>query len=72
MFSGLIFCDAPSTVDLLAFPAHFAVALDKTAEFLRHQFPMVRVQGSVGFVEVTHRGIDQSCYCRIHVPRHAE
>jgi len=31
-----------STVDLLAFPALFAAGLYKAAEFLRHQFPMVR------------------------------
>ena len=42
VFPGLTSRGTPSTVDLLAFPAHFTVALDKAAEFLRHQFPMVR------------------------------
>jgi len=51
---GLISCGTFSTVDLLAFPALFATGLDKAAEFLRHQFPMVRVQRSGGFVGVTH------------------
>ena len=40
---GLIFRGTSSTVDLLAFPAHFAAALDKAEEFLRHQFPMVGI-----------------------------
>jgi len=52
------FLDMFSTVDLLAFPALFAAGLDKAAEFLRHQFPMVRLQQRTGFIEVTHRVTD--------------
>ena len=40
---GLISCGKFSTVDLLAFPALFTAGLEKATEFLRHQFPMVRI-----------------------------
>lgn len=41
----------PSTVDLLAFPALFVAGLEKAAEFLLHQFPMVRIQGGICFTQ---------------------
>jgi len=69
---GLIYCGTIRTVNLLAFPALFATGLEKVAGFLRHQFPMVRISESPSFIGVAHRGIDQGCYCRVHISYHTE
>lgn len=54
---GLIYCGMPSAVGLLAFPALLVAGLEKTVEFLLHQFPVVRTERGCSLCRSAHRGI---------------